>query len=116
MPFFRVNGDGSFCIWPGLLPDGQTYQTQLALGLSASREKAAFTDVNIRCRDGVLSAQKMILSSKSKLLRDFFASASCPCATADVFCPDWSVEPMTKLLELIYTGVTYVETSVRDHS
>ena len=108
-----MNGDGSFCVWQGQLPAGQTYQTQLAQDLSACREQEALTDVKIRCSNGVLSAQKMMLSSKSKLLRDCFASAaSCPYATADIFCLDWSVETLTKVLEFIYDGVTQVETRV----
>ena len=60
----------------------------------------------------MLSAQKMILSSKSNLLRDYFAAIGCPYVTADIICPDWSVQTVAKLLELVYNGVTHLETSV----
>lgn len=98
MPFFQVSGNGFIIKTPG-------YDRILSSEMSDFRQKETFTDVTIRCRNGSLSAHKFILSKSSKILRENFFY--CQLFPAEVLCPDFSVESTCKVIELLYTGISF---------
>ena len=83
-----------------------------SLGVLSTSE--AFTDVTIHCKNKIkLKANKLILSYSSKLLKPLL-TLNCDLAmfipvTYDIVCPDFEPEAMRKVLEILYTGETYVD-------
>ena len=98
MPFFQVSGNGFIIKTPD-------YDRILSSEMSDFRQKETFTDVTIRCKNGSLSAHKFILSKSSKILRENFFY--CQLFPAEVLCPDFSVESTCKVIELLYTGISF---------
>ena len=97
MPFFQVSGNGFIIKTPD-------HVQILSSEMSVFRRRETFTDTTIRCRNGSLSAHKFVLSKFSKILRDNFFD--CSLFPAEILCPDFSVEATSKVIELLYTGVS----------
>ena len=63
----------------------------------------SFVAKNVNGSSAQLTSNCAVMSAVSKLLSNVF---ECPCNGCDyvIICPDFEVEPLTKVIELIHTG------------
>lgn len=100
MPHIRLNGD-RFLLSSDLGTSSSGYFVDLASDFNEFRENAKFNDLKIWCKDGSVRAHKIMVASKSRLLSTFFRDIP---SSSDIFCPDFSIERMVQLLDLLYSG------------
>ncbi len=84
---------------------------KLSSTFAKSFAKKQFTDVVVACKDGSLSAHAIVLAYGSMWMKHYFEVVMA-CGVVDeisLSCPDFSTFAMSKVMELLYTGVTYVD-------
>ena len=104
MPHVRFNGD-RFLVSFDARTVTSGYFVDLAANFNDFRKNGTFTDINIRCKDGSVATHKVLVASKSKLLSRFFRDNP---STSDILCPDFSIENVGQLLDLLYSGEAVV--------
>lgn len=82
--------------------DRESYFKKLSSQMSVLRQTGTFSDVKIQCRNGSVLSHKFLLSGKSKLLKKLFSGCHCFCE--DIICQDFSMEAVSKVMELLYMG------------
>jgi hypothetical protein len=106
MPYVRLEG-ANYALTSGPNIDGLKHLKILSSEILEYRCVDKFTDMRIICKDGSLSAHKVILVNSSKWIANLSEEIS------DIYgcivCPEFSTISVSKVLELLYCGVTSVE-------
>ena len=112
MPHFECR-DGKMLIRSDpFTGNGSTiYLAKLSSTFAKCLADKRFTDVVLACKDGFLSAHAIVLANGSVWLKDYLEAITTYGVVDEIFlnCPDFSMCAMAKVMELFYTGVTYVE-------
>ena len=79
---------------------------KLSSEISRYRSDEFFTDIRIVCKDGRIKAHKFFIVRNSKWIvnspEGYSDDSGC------IICPDFSTYSVSKVLELLYSGVTFL--------
>jgi hypothetical protein len=112
MPSIKFQGK-KFLIRPD--GDPKLHSASLAKVLGELNYSSTFADVTFHCNNKVtFKANKLVLAFSSKLLGPIFQT-SCDLTsflpvTYDILCPEFKPQALKKILEILYTGETFINT------
>ena len=106
MTFIRLVG-AEIMITSGPTVNDEKQLMKLSSEISKFRSDNVFTDIRIICTDGSsLWAHKAILAKRSKWIVKLTEALTENYAC--IMCPDFSAMAVSKVLELLYSGVTFI--------
>jgi hypothetical protein len=112
MPHFHIQGN-TFAISPDGGPEAYSANLSKALANLNYNNNSAFADVTFHCNNNsTFKVNKLVLAFSSKLLGPIFQT-SCDLTsflpvTYDILCPGFEPQALQKVLEILYTGKTFI--------
>jgi hypothetical protein len=112
MPHFHIQGN-TFSISPDGGPEAYSANLSKALANLNYNNNSAFADVTFHCNNkSTFKVNKLVLAFSSKLLGPIFQT-SCDLTsflpvTYDILCPGFEPQALQKVLEILYTGKTFI--------